>query len=223
MRRVLFLLMFGLSGTLVLGALGVWQVQRLAWKESVLTEIEARIGAAPVVLPVRPDPEADRYLPVQVAGDILAGEIRVLVSVKRVGPGYRIIAPFATQDGRRILLDRGFVPVEAAGAARQLGPATVIGNLHWPREIDQFTPAPDLDGETWFARDVPAMAVALETEPVLLIAASQTDPEVTPLPVDTVGIPNDHLQYAITWFSLALIWTAMTAYFLWRTRARNTS
>lgn len=223
MRRVLFLLTFGLAGTAVLVALGVWQMQRLAWKQAVVADIEDRIAAAPVALPDRPDPAVDRYLPVEVAGEILAGEIRVLVSVKRVGPGYRIIAPFATSEGRRILLDRGFVPVEAATTTRQLGPVTVIGNLHWPRETDQFTPEPELDSGTWFARDVPAMAAALETEPLLLIAASQTDPGVTPLPVDTVGIPNDHLQYAITWFSLALIWTAMTAYFLWRTRARNTS
>ena len=61
--------------------------------------------------------------------------------------------------------------------------------------------------------------LALDTEPLLLIASSQTDPGVTPLPVDSTGIPNDHLEYAITWFSLAAVWVAMTGAFLWRSRA----
>ena len=65
------------------------------------------------------------------------------------------------------------------------------------------------------------MAQALDTEPLLLIAANATDPVLTPLPVGTEGIPNDHLQYAITWFSLAVVWIAMTVYFLWRPRARK--
>lgn len=87
--------------------------------------------------------------------------------------------------------------------------------------MDSFTPEPDKSNNIWFARDVPKMAAALGTEPVLLIAKSKTDPNVVPLPVDTEGIPNDHLQYAITWFSLALIWAAMTGFFLWRGRAKD--
>jgi surfeit locus 1 family protein len=59
------------GGVAILVSLGVWQVQRLAWKEGVLAEIEARIAAAPVALPEAPDPEADRYLPVADGGAIL--------------------------------------------------------------------------------------------------------------------------------------------------------
>jgi surfeit locus 1 family protein len=63
---------------------------------------------------------------------------------------------------------------------------------------------------------VPALAQALGTDPVLLIArtTSEPAPTVTPLPVDSAGIPNDHLQYAITWFSLAAIWLVMTFFFM---------
>ncbi len=219
MRRVLFLLIFGVAGCAVLVGLGLWQVQRLNWKQGVLAQIDSRIDAAPAGLPAAPDPKTDKYLPVMATGVILPAELHVLVSIKRIGAGYRIIAPFQLEDGRRILLDRGFVRTEAAGAARVTGPLAVTGNLHWPQEIDKYTPEPDLAANTWFARDVPAMAAALGTDPVLLVARTRTDPYVTPLPVDTAGIPNDHLQYAITWFSLALIWAAMTGYFLWRTRA----
>ncbi|MHA6263667.1 SURF1 family protein [Arenibacterium sp. CAU 1754] len=221
MNRIKFLLFFGLAGTAVLVALGVWQMQRLDWKEGVLSEIEQKIKEEPVPLPDTPTTETDRYLSVIVEGTILPGELHVLVSMKRVGAGYRIIAPFLTEDGRRILLDRGFARQTRKDAVRALGPARIEGNLHWPRETDSYTPAPDPVANTWFARDVDAMARALDTEPVLLIAASQTDEQVAPLPVDTAGIPNDHLQYAITWFSLALIWAGMTTYFMWRTRAQK--
>ncbi len=221
MRRILFLLIFGVAGTAVLLALGTWQVQRLNWKQAVLHEIENRIADDPVGLPEDPRPERDRYLPVQAAGTIGDGELHVLVSVKRVGPGFRVIAPFEVDGGRIILLDRGFVPDADKNLTRETGPADVVGNLHWPRESDSFTPEPDATRNIWFARDVPAMAAALGTEPVLLIAKSQTEPGVAPLPVDTAGVPNDHLQYAITWFSLALIWAAMTGFFLWRSRAAD--
>ena len=214
--RWMFLLTFGLIGAAILIGLGTWQLQRLDWKQGVLADIDSRISSAPVPVPATPDPEADKYLPVQATGTVLAGEAHVLVSIKDVGPGYRIIAPFELSDGRTILLDRGFVRDSAKDTARTTGPLSVTGNLHWPNEVDSYTPAPDLDGNTWFARDVPALAQALGTDPVLLIArtTSEPAPTVTPLPVDSAGIPNDHLQYAITWFSLAAIWLVMTFFFM---------
>lgn len=218
MRRVLFLLIFGISGTAVLVSLALWQMQRLSWKQAVIAEIELKIDAVPVALPADPDPISDKYLPVFVTGTLEPGELHVLVSVKQKGAGYRIISPFLTDDGRRILIDRGFTKTEYKTENRYLGPATITGNLHWPQEIDKYTPVPDADN--WFARDVPAMAEALETLPVLLISVTKTDNNLSPMPVDTNRIPNDHLQYAITWFSLALIWATMTAYFMWRTRAQ---
>jgi surfeit locus 1 family protein len=214
--RWMFLLTFGLIGAAILIGLGTWQLQRLDWKQGVLADIDSRISSAPVPVPATPDPDADKYLPVQATGTVLAGEAHVLVSIKDVGPGYRIIAPFELSDGRTILLDRGFVRDSAKDTARTTGPLSVTGNLHWPNEVDSYTPAPDPATNTWFARDVPALAQALGTDPVLLIArtTSEPAPTVTPLPVDSAGIPNDHLQYAITWFSLAAIWLVMTFFFM---------
>ncbi|KIC41348.1 cytochrome oxidase biogenesis protein Surf1, facilitates heme A insertion [Ruegeria sp. ANG-R] len=218
MRRILFLMIFGLAGLGVLVSLGVWQMQRMAWKEGILAEIDARIAADPIDLPQTVSEADDKYLPVTLSGEMEPEEIHVLVSVKQVGAGYRIIQPFSVED-RTVLVDRGFVPVTDKQAERVSGPMEVSGNLHWPDEVDGYTPEPDIDDNIWFARDLPNLAAALGTEPVLLIARTETDPGVTPLPVDTANIPNDHLQYAITWFGLALVWAAMTGYFLWRNRA----
>lgn len=217
MRRIWAPLVFGLVGVAILVSLGRWQLQRLEWKTAVLAEIEARIGADPVAVPANPDREADRYLPVAATGTAGPDELHVLVSVKNVGPGFRVITPFDV-DGRRLLLDLGFVREAKKAAARDPGPFRVEGNLHWPDEIDRFTPEPDLVRNIWFAREVDAMAAALGTEPVLIVAraTSEADPAVRPMPVDTSGIPNDHLEYAITWFSLAVVWAGMTGFLLWR-------
>jgi surfeit locus 1 family protein len=221
MRRLLFLLTFGLTGFAILIALGSWQLRRMAWKDELIARINREISAAPVALPAAPDPVGDKYLPVAVTGSILAGELHVLVSLDKVGTGYRVIAPFEISDGRRILLDRGFVATTGKDRPRVTGPAEITGNLHWPQETDGFTPEPDLGANIWFARNVPKMAQALDTEPVLLVARSQNDPGLRPLPVGTSRISNDHLNYAITWFSLALIWALMTGYFLWSSRAKS--
>src|SRR6056297_2393030 len=110
MGRALFLVLLGLPGLVVLVSLGIWQMQRLDWKQGVIAEIESRIGDDPVPLPAMPEPQRDRYLPVRAEGQFLPGELHVLVSIRQVGPGYRIIAPFQTNEGQRILIDRGFVP-----------------------------------------------------------------------------------------------------------------
>ena len=123
-------------------------------------------------------------------------------------------------DGRRVLLDRGFVPIGEKDAARGTGPIAVTGSLAWPQETDSFTSPPDRAKNIWFARDVPLMAAALDTLPVMIVVAESDAPDAPmPLPV-TVNIPNDHLQYAITWFLLAVVWTLMTGYLLYRIKRR---
>ncbi len=224
LQRFLFPLVIGLTGTVVLASLGVWQLQRLAWKEDVLAEIDSRIAAAPVVLPSAPEPVAHKYLPVVAEGDILASQLRVLTSVPRVGPGHRLISVFLTGDGRLVMLDEGFVREGgdlSPGAAEDV---TVTGNLHWPDDTDRFTPAADLEAGLFFGRDVAAMAEALGTEPVLIVARQVEGPgaRAMPLPVTTAGIPNNHLGYAVQWFGLALVWAGMTLFLLWRTARQKT-
>lgn len=218
-KSVLIPLIFGAAGVAVLLGLGKWQVERLAWKEGVLADIAARISAEPVALPATVAPGADRYLPVELSGRIGEEALRVLVSQKQVGAGYRLISALDT-GARRVLLDRGFIKVSNDIPAPPEGEITVTGNLHWPDERLSSTPENDVAGNIWFARDIAQMAEVLETEPVLVVARALSAPEagVSPLPVDTVGIPNDHLSYAITWFSLAAIWAAMTGVFIWRMR-----
>lgn len=222
MKRMIVPALFGIIGCAILISLGTWQVKRLTWKEGVLAEIDARITDAAVPLPLSASSETDLYLPIEARGVITNEEVHILMSLKQRGAGYRLISVFET-DGRRVLLDRGFLALEEKDTLRAPSEAIIKGNLHWPKEVDGFTPEPDTTRDIWFARDVDALAASLGTEPILIVLRSSSEPQpvAEPLPVSSGGIPNDHLQYAITWFSLAAIWFGMTLYLLWRIRRRS--
>ena len=223
MLRILAPLSFGIAGIAVLLWLGTWQLARLQWKRGILADIDARIAAAPMPVPATPDPVQDRYQPVALQGEFMGDTLRVLVSQKQIGAGYRLITALNTDIGP-VLVDRGFVPVAAPMPPLPQGPVQVAGNLHWPDDRNSATPENDVAGNTWFARDVAQMAARLQTRPLLVVARQINPAEagVTPLPVDSSAIPNDHLNYAITWYSLAVVWAAMTLYFLWRNRRPKT-
>ncbi len=225
MRRYLIPLVFGLVGFAVLCSLGVWQVQRLAWKEGVLAAREARIAGEVEALPEVPEEGRDQFQPVEVVGRFDGADVPVFLSHSG-GPIYRLVAAFETEGGRRIMVDRGAISaLEPLSDARRTTAAqgvTVLGNLHWPDEVDNWTPERDAEG-VFFGRDIQAMAEVLGTEPVLVVArnVSENTPPATPLPVTTSGIPNNHLGYAVQWFGLAAVWAGMTIFFLWRIRRRN--
>ncbi|MEP2783693.1 MAG: SURF1 family protein [Pseudoruegeria sp.] len=220
-KKIILPLIFGLGGAAILISLGTWQLQRLNWKETVLAEIDTRIKAAPVIVPATPSEAKDQYLPVKAIGRITDQELTFLASTKKLGASYRIVSVFET-GGRRLMLDRGFVPITAKDSLRPPVEAAIIGNLHWPDEITSSTPEPDLKADIWFGRDIPEMAKALQTEPVLIVLreTSEADPVTTAFPVDSASIPNDHLEYVLTWFGLAIVWLGMTVFFMWRINRR---
>ena len=233
MRSGFAAVIFGVAGVAVLLGLGAWQVQRLAWKEALIARLEQRLAADPVALPVRPDPVRDAFLRVRVTGRIGGriggGEVHVLTSLIPYGPGFRVIVPLtdttAGASGRVVLVDLGYLPEAMKDAgARRGGPVEVVGALYWPDETDAFTPEPDRAANIWFARDLGPMAEALGTEPLLIVAESHgglAGGGEWPKPLRLgVSLVNNHLQYAITWFSLALIWAVMSAMLVRRERPR---
>ena len=104
-------------------------------------------------------------------------------------------------------------------SAPLIAPMQITGTLLWPDDQNSSTPDPDLAKNIWFARNTATMATALSTEAFMVVASTTTpaDPRLTLLPVETSGIKNDHLEYAITWFSLALVWAIMTLFLIFRT------
>jgi surfeit locus 1 family protein len=221
MRVYVFPLLLGVVGVAILMSLGFWQLRRMEEKRVYLDEIEARIGNAPIPLPAVPEEGPDKFQAVFVEGAFTGEFLEVLAGQKGASPGVLVVEAFVLPDGRRIMVQRGFVEEEARAVPRPPQEALVKGNLHWPQDTNAFTPAPDEKTGLWFARDVPSMAAKLKTEPTLIVASAETGDGIVPVPVDTSGIPNDHWGYAIQWFLLAATWAGMTVFLLWRIRGRT--
>ena len=152
----------------VLLALGVWQVQRLAWKQDLIRQVDARIHAAPVAAPP-PDQvvtrKADQYRRVVVSGRFDHSREALVKAVTDLGPGYWVVTPLVTDRGFTLLINRGFVPSErqkpADRAAGQVeGETTVVGLLRLTEPDGGFLRANDPAGDRWFSRDVAGIAKA---------------------------------------------------------------
>ena len=202
---------------LILVGLGVWQLQRLGEKERLLARIEAlKIAPAEpleVVLRRLPDQVDIDYVRAQTTCATLEHLPTVRLYALRDGVvGYRLIAacPVAGGPYRTILVDRGFIPrevVDTPTTPMDLG-RPIVGVLRHGDPGTMFTPKNDAGANSWYRRDVPAMAAALhaaDPAPVFLMleapAPHGPGPQPAPLPTD---IPNRHFEYALTWFGLAL-------------------
>jgi surfeit locus 1 family protein len=218
LRKIFFPLILGLAGCGVLISLGLWQVQRLDWKENILAEIDTRLMAEPRPLSLFVNEASDEYSRVSLSGTPTGDELHVLVSGTEAGTGYRVISRFETEIGA-ILVDQGLLALENKDAAPLIAPMQMTGTLLWPDDQNSNTPDPDLGENIWFARNIATMSEALNTQPLMVVTtqAMPADPRLTPLPVNTASIKNDHFEYAVTWFLLALVWAIMTFYLIRRT------
>lgn len=218
LRKILFPLILGVAGCGVLVSLGVWQVERLAWKNDILAEIDRRLDAPPLPLTRFVNEQSDEYTRVSVTGTPTGDELHVLVSGTEAGTGYRVISKFDTDIGL-ILVDQGLLALDNKEAAPLRAQMRMVGTLLWPDDQNSSTPEPDLDSNIWFARNVATMSAMLGTQPLLVVASqtSPSDPRLTPLPVNTATIKNDHFEYAVTWFLLAAVWAIMTLFLIIRT------
>ena len=228
-KRMILPLMFGIGGIAVLLWLAFWQLDRLKWKLDKISQIEQRMQSAPTSIPANPTEETDNYLRVAIEGEVYPDQLYVLTSQKYVGPGFRVVGRL-NPGTNSLLVDLGFMLEEYRNLPPIQGRMRVTGNLLWPNEFDpSFTPEPDIAKNIWFARELESMAGVLDTFPVMVVADSVDQfvdgkwapiDHIEPWPV-TANITNDHLQYAITWFSLALVWFGMTLYLLWRIKKKT--
>ncbi|WP_294132131.1 SURF1 family protein [Sphingobium sp.] len=192
-------------------ALGVWQVERLAWKRDLIARVEARIHAAPIAAP-RSATQADEYRRITATGSFLHDRATLVQASTVRGLGFWVLTPLRRADGTILLINRGFVPPDARTRyARPTGIVRVTGLLRLTEPGGGFLRSNDPAANRWYSRDVAAIATAraLPATPTYFIDAD-ADPRADALPVGgltVIRFPNNHLVYALTWFSLA----AMTA------------
>lgn len=219
--RLISALLLGLAGVGFLCGLGIWQVQRMYEKRGQLDEMTAGISVPAVAVPVQLNPEKDRYRPVTAEGRFTGETLYVLSGKPMIGAGVQVVSVLEMAEGRRLLVDRGFLPDDDKHKQLTVRAVKITGNLMWPRDSNQYTPPPDPKTGLWFGRDAVAMAALLKTEPTFIVAREPTGDGIEAMPVDTSSIPNDHWGYAITWFLLAAVWAVMTVALVWRIRRQT--
>jgi surfeit locus 1 family protein len=219
--RLISALLLGLAGVGFLCGLGIWQVQRMYEKRGQLDEMTAGISVPVVPVSAQLDPEKDRYRPVTAEGRFTGETLYVLSGKPMIGAGVQVVSVLEMADGRRLLVDRGFLPDDDKHKQLTVREVKITGNLMWPRDSNEYTPPPDPKTGLWFGRDAVAMAALLKTEPTFIVAREPTGDGIEAMPVDTSSIPNDHWGYAITWFLLAAVWAVMTVALVWRIRRQT--
>jgi len=196
----------------VLIGLGTWQLQRLAWKTDLLDRIEARMAAAPAPLPADlDDPAAWDYRRVTATGRFRPETTLHWVARTHDGQtGVDLITPLVRDDGTAVLVNRGWVPAETdPGAAPPPGGTVAVeGVARVPPPRGWMRPDNDPAANVWYWVDLDAMAAAagLDNPAPVLLQAADADPDALPVGGRTrVSIPNDHLEYALTWYGLAVV------------------
>ena len=216
-KKWFFVVFVAVPGFLALVSLGVWQTKRLAWKETILENINYNLRAEPSSLPTGLNNTEHNYKMVKVEGYLEPRSIFILTPVKGSGAGFRVISPFKQKDGSKILVDRGVIKekeklrVKTSGQQR-----VVVGYLSWPNETDYFTPEPNFTLNIWFSRDLEKMAKFLKTQPILVVATENRLDASIKMQDPTNDIPNNHFQYAITWFMMSILWFGMSVYFVYK-------
>jgi len=194
----------------ILVALGVWQLERLQWKLALIAEIQRNMTLPPLTLDAALAlPDAD-YRRVSLDGHFLnSKEAYVFTTGVHGEPVYHVLAPFMLGDGRAVMVDRGFVPPSLRDPATRAQSVAdhIAGVWRRPDRPGPFTPQPDMVHRVWYARDLASIAQA---DHVKLAAPAIVEADATPNPggwpeggQTRVNLPNDHLQYALTWFFLA--------------------
>jgi surfeit locus 1 family protein len=192
----------------VLLALGTWQLRRLAWKEGILAAIAHAEASPAVPLPPHPGP----YMKVSVTGRFrpdLAAFFAAEVEETPAGPemGAELIVPLERDGAPPILVDRGWIPTSIhAPVTWPHGTVTVDGYVQAPERGGLFTPPPDLARRQFYALDPQQIGAALgvHAAPFILMAMGPVVPARYPVPAQHLPRPpNNHLQYALTWYALA--------------------
>lgn len=210
--------------------LGIWQMERREWKRGILDRIAVNQAAAPIALDdlLKGDPLRHEYGRVKVAGTFLHDkEFYLAARSLKNKVGLQVVTPLTTDDGRIVLFDRGWIPQETKDPARRAagqtqGRVELIGILRRNQERRQFAPENVPDRNVWFHVDVPLMRSMAGGKPdpkldaFFLDADAAGNPGGVPVGGQTrLDIPNDHLQYAITWFLIAFAMAGVYLAYHW--------
>ena len=200
-------------------SLGGWQLERRVWKLALIAQVDRRLTAAPVTAP---GPEAwphigkdDAYTRIVLHGMLLNDRATLVQAATELGAGYWVMTPMTTDRGFTVLVNRGFVPPEKKGQAAvgPFGLVTITGLLRISEPKGGFLRTNDPAADRWYSRDVAAIAVKRKLGPVapyFIDADARSEPGWPRGGLTVIAFPNNHLQYALTWFAMAAVLAFMS-------------
>jgi surfeit locus 1 family protein len=204
-----------LLGLAALIGLGTWQVERLQWKQALIAERQGQLAAPAAPLPATAaEWRAWDFRPVTVDGEF-RHDLEQLFGVSAIEGrvGHHVLTPLVRPDGAAVLVDRGWVPSDRAHpAARREGQptgqvrVTGIARYRSGEKPGWFTPDNQPEQGLWYWYDLATLQdrIGLELLPVVVEADATPNPGGLPIGGQTRSeLPNNHLQYAITWYGLA--------------------
>ena len=225
--RIWPILLASLIGIAILLSLGVWQVQRLHWKQGLLAQLAANAEAAPVDLAAVEALAAKgadtEFVRVSFRATYRHDAWKKMISTYDGGQGWTIITPTVSSDGHAVIVDRGRVPGQRLESFDQpQGEVEVTGLVRtYKRGRGFFDPDNDPKQNLWFWWDVPAMLqssrmpAGLKPFPFVVQILPGTVTAQFPAPEEAkANLSNNHLGYAITWFGLALTLAGVSAFFI---------
>ena len=236
MRSLILPGILSLLGIAILLGFGFWQLDRLAWKNDLIARVEARTNAPVAALPPESewknvDAERDEYRRVTARG-IFRHDLETLVYTvaseepgRIAGPGFSVLTPLVLPSGAAVIVNRGFVPLGrkdpvARREGQVMGEVVVTGLLRTPEDAGYFTPANDPARDAWYRREPAEIARARQLDraaPFTIDADATPNPGGLPQGGGTrVRFANNHLQYVVTWFGLAIALAAVFAAFAWQ-------
>ena len=218
---------FAAMCSLGFASLGVWQVERLAWKNDLVAAVEARSTAVPLDLNeadwAAMDPETSEYQRVSVRGRF-EGDDTLSQAVTVYGGGFWVITPLALDDGRALLVNRGFVTAAErdVGISRPEGVVVITGLLRASEPDGGFLRSNDPHGGRWYSRDVAEIGAArgIDNLAPFFVDADAMDEGYPIGGLTVLTFSNNHLVYALTWFGLTLL-SLFALYWLLRDRLRR--
>lgn len=235
-RRMVLVAVVGVFALAMLLALGTWQVQRLQWKEALLDRIAERMASEPrplseIATRVATEGDVD-YWPVEASGTFRHEGERHFFATHEGQSGFYVYTPLELADGRFVLVNRGFVPYDlkepASRPQSQVGGEVTVPGLARDRLDDKpsfIVPDNDPAQNIFYWKDLDAMARSSGVGEVEDYLPFFIDADATPNPgglpvggVTIVDLPNNHLQYAVTWYGLAAALVAVFGYWFWRSR-----
>jgi surfeit locus 1 family protein len=206
-------------------ALGLWQVQRLAWKEALIARTDAAMHAPPIGPGDLPrDLATSGYRRVIVTGRFEGQGLTLVTGTSTLGSGYWVMVPLRDEAGHAIYVNRGYVPIgsraEASRRALPTVPVTVTGLLRLTEPSGTLLRSNHPAEDRWYSRDIAAIAAkrGIIADTRWFLDAQSETPQTPGTPVQDLTIvqfPNNHLGYALTWFALALL-CAGGSVVLWR-------